>query len=78
MCEHCDTRALNPSHLVTNLFCVGCCAEMVRRARPSRKMQEKVFEAIETFRRLPMVTETLPTRDEILRVLKNEAKQVQQ
>jgi hypothetical protein len=49
---------------VLNFRCPACCAEQVRRCRPSRKLQEKMLHQLTAL-------SGAPTREEILEEVKH-------
>ena len=53
-----------PTGSVLNFHCPVCCAEQVRRCRPSRKLQEKMLHQLTAL-------SGAPTREEILEKVKH-------
>ena len=53
-----------PTGAVLNFRCQVCCAEQVRRCRPSRKLQEKMLHQLTAL-------SGAPTREEILERVKH-------
>jgi len=53
-----------PTGSVLNFRCPVCCAEQVRRCRPSRKLQEKMLHQLTAL-------SGAPTREEILEKVKH-------
>lgn len=60
-CQSCRNRETGSP--VLNFRCAGCCAEQVRRCRPSRKLQEMMLQQLTALY-------GAPTREEILETMK--------